>query len=273
MFKAIRGKPRFSGPMKYKILIFSTLMACSMVARPAEYRSPFTYSDSDPRIKHHLVKSAKTGISYPVHIFLPQGYSHENEKYPVIYATDGQWHADLFLSIKEKNIILVAIEQGPKNRRNIDYAEKAGDYFYFLTKELLPLVEDKYRIDSERRAILGASLGGVFVGYALLIDDINNPYFKVYASFDGAFGVAEKQFQKINKIRRDLSEEMNATVFLTGATKGNEKYVRRFNKMLEKSKYKELNIIRKTYRVKHEDISSPSFEEMIKVLYQEYSRE
>jgi len=91
------------------------------MALSADYRSPFADEKSDVRIKHHQVKSSATGISYPVHVFLPKNYAVSSQKYPVVYATDGQWLADLYWAVKEKNIILVAIEEGPKNRRVVDY--------------------------------------------------------------------------------------------------------------------------------------------------------
>lgn len=253
--------------MSYRMLALVALLAYPMLAGPAEYRSPFTYNESDPRIKHYHVKSVSTGISYPVHVFLPKNYSHQTEKYPIIYATDGQWLADLFGSVKEKDVILVAIEQGPNNRRSIDYVQGVEAYFDFLSKELLPFIEGKYRVDSARRAVVGTSLGGLFVGYALLFDNIDKPYFNVYAAFDGTFGIAEQPLQEINKIRRGRSEKMNATVFLTGTKEGNEKYVRKFQKALEDVDYKGLKIIKLTYKVKHKDITYPSFEDMVRILY------
>lgn len=253
--------------MSYKILVLVALLGYSILAGPTEYRSPFTYDGSDPRIKHYHIESEKTGISYPVHVFLPQGYVHQDKIYPVIYSTDGQWLADLFGLIKEKEIILVAIEQGPNNRRKIDYVKNVEAYFSFFTDELLPFIEDKYRIDSEQRAVVGTSLGGLFVGYALLVDKIDNPYFKVYGAFDGTFGIAKQPLQDINKIRRCLSEKMNTTVFLTGTKQGNEKHVQNFQKTLETADYTGLRIIKTTHKVSHEDITYPSFEEMVKVLY------
>src|SRR5690606_14840175 len=36
------------------------------------------------------ITSAITGIRYPVDIYLPPGYEDGNQKYPIIYTTDGQ---------------------------------------------------------------------------------------------------------------------------------------------------------------------------------------
>lgn len=238
-----------------------------MQVKSAEYRSPFTEDSSDPRIRHYQVESEYTGINYPVHVFLPNDYSNQKEKYPVIYATDGQWLADIYTVTKEKDIILVAIEQGPENRRFIDYGQDVGAYFNFLTKELLPFVEDKYRVDSGQRAVVGTSLGGFFVGYALLVDNVDAPYFSIYAAFDGAFWFASPALQNINKARRDLSGKMNATVFLTGTRRGNERHVRRFHRDLENAGYEGLEIIRSTYWVRHVDITYPSVVAMVEALY------
>jgi len=121
-------------------------------------------------------------------------------------------------------------------------------------------------VNEDQRALLGVSLGGFFVGYALLVDNIDKPHFKIYASFDAPFQIGKKQFQQLNEIRYKLSGNMNAILFLTGTNKGNEKNVRRFQKMLD-NKYKGLNILKKRYGVKHEDIAMPSFKDMIEALY------
>lgn len=248
-------------------LVLVVLGAYFLLAKPAEHKSQFTEVTTDPRIKHHIVESRVTGVDYPVHVFLPENYFLEIKDYPVVYATDGQWLANLYRVLNEKDIILVAIEQGPNNRRQTDYGEGAEAYFQFVTTELLPYVEDQYRIDPRQRALIGTSIGGFFVGYALLVDDVDAPYFNVYGSFDGAFWFAEERLQEMIKARRGLNEKMNVTVFLTGAKEGNDRYVRRFQQDLEGAGYEGLKIISSTHNVKHEEIAYPSIVEMVDVIY------
>src|SRR5690606_8529401 len=109
-----------------------------------------------------------TGIAYPFRVYAPAGYGSGAKTYPIIYATDGQWYGEGFsqaIKSKGKEIILVAIEQGPDDRRATDYTlPGARAYFKFLTTELLPAVESVYRVDPKQRGLSGASYGGLFVG-------------------------------------------------------------------------------------------------------------
>ena len=69
-----------------------------------------------------------TGIEYPYHVYLPVGYAASTERYPLLVATDGQWSFPAFarmLDQRRKPMILVSIEQGPGDRRAIDYTPRA----------------------------------------------------------------------------------------------------------------------------------------------------
>ena len=62
----------------------------------------------------------------------------------------------------------------------------APDFLQFITKELIPLIESEYPIDSTNRTIVGHSLGGTFALYALFHTDVFHKY--VVCDADYHFG-------------------------------------------------------------------------------------
>lgn len=217
--------------------------------------------------------SAITGIEYPIHVYVPNEYLASSSDYPIIYATDGQWQTDGFSSAIEsrnKQVILITIEQGPGDRRAIDYRLPGGlDYYDFLTTELIPAVESIYRIDPNQRVLCGTSLGGLLVGTVLLIDDVTNPYFKTYLSFDGSFWLDSAEFANLEQNRYDLSQSMNVTLYLTSATVGpnNDFWVTSFQNRMEGRNFQGLTIYRRSHSVTHNNVAQPSFEDALDDLF------
>lgn len=229
---------------------------------------------AENREVHFTFTSSITGISYPLHILLPKDYEESSRTYPVIYATDGQWIFRGFSNIIDahnKNIILVAIEQGPNDRRAIDYRlPGAHTYFSFLTSELLPAIENDYRIDAENRTLVGTSYGGILSGLALLMDDVVNPAFKNYLSFDPSFYEHQSATLQVEQTRFNASNDLHATLVLTSATlRGNDIYVNWYKNLLEQREYSGLDIVRFSFAVDHNDVANPSFANALEVLFQD----
>lgn len=218
------------------------------------------------------MSSAITGVTYPIHIYLPPGYAESDATYPVIYATDGQWDFDRYARIIDKagkNIVLVAIEQGPEGRRGVDYLlPGARDFFLFLTSELLPRVEADYRINTEQRTLAGGSYGGVFVGAAMLLDDVVAPTFNNYFAFDPSFWQHPELTEQLEQSRYHASQELAVNLLLTSATiVGNDHYVTQMFNYLVQRDYSGLTITRRSYNVTHEDINAPSFRDAVATFF------
>jgi predicted alpha/beta superfamily hydrolase len=230
---------------------------------------PFVYSGS---IINHTMTSAITGITYPIHVYLPPSYQNNAQIYPVIYATDGQWRFDIYaqaIEKKHKELVLVAIDEGPQGRRNIDFLLPAApDYYQFLISELLPDMESRYNIDSENRTLVGASFGGLFVGLALLFEEQNPAPFINYWSFDGSFGTDQAETQILAQQRKTANEYMSVNLFLSGATMGgNDIVVNRFKTMLEQLQFVGLTIHKQSYAVVHSEIAPPSFNDALDLVF------
>ncbi len=219
------------------------------------------------------ILSQITTIDYPVHVVLPDGYEDTQNRFPVIYATDGQWVTEGFsqaVAEKGKQLILVTIEQGPGDRRAIDFRiPGAYDYLRFIEEELLPSVESIYRVDTSERTFCGTSYGGLLVGIAFILDDVENPLFKNYLSFDGSFWSTASTLYSLEDQRYAASKTKNATLFLTSATgyQNNDRWVTTFQNRIESRGYNGLTIVRRSYPVVHNDVAQPSFEAALDLLF------
>lgn len=124
--------------------------------------------------------------SRDVYVYLPDGYHHQNQSYPVLYMQDGQnlfdpmraylgqtWNALATLNelIAKKLIapvIVVAIDNTPA-RMDEYIPEKNGDaYLDFIMHGLRPQIDQHYRTMKGPRhtGIMGSSLGGLISLYA-----------------------------------------------------------------------------------------------------------
>jgi predicted alpha/beta superfamily hydrolase len=119
-----------------------------------------------------------------IHIFLPAGYSHSRESYPVLYtfymdASDFHFNTGLVAGMSRMRIIpgmiTVSVDLGDA-RRDLtptsaeDYGPTSGGadkFLNFMKKELIPFVEKNYRT-APRRLFWSHSIGGLFGLYALL---------------------------------------------------------------------------------------------------------
>ncbi len=168
------------------------------------------------------IESNITGIDYPITIYLPYDYYFTDSEYPVIYVLDGQFHKSHFSYVVRMlglSAIVVAIDEGPTNRRATDYlAPGIFSYFTFLETELIPYIESRYRASEQNRTITGASASGLAVGFILLNDDVTDPVFENYYSFDGPFfSINRDQLEESISSRRNLSEELDSRIVLVGA--------------------------------------------------------
>lgn len=168
------------------ILAFALLVG---VLPAAENLPPHTIPNSQLRV---LPVNA-AGRHYQLHIAVPGNYAKDTGKrYPVVYVTDAYWDFEKIDTIRGglmydkvvPEFIVVGLGYAGEN---LDYgnlrrwelspvqfgeggAEASGHAADFLTtieKEIIPLIEREYRVDSSYRVLAGASLGGLFTLYSL----------------------------------------------------------------------------------------------------------
>lgn len=134
--------------------------------------------------------SQKVNDSFFIFVRLPEGYKKDAPKrYSTIYVLD----ANLYFSYLNDTIGKLPPSQQPiligigyrsfvemMSLRDRDYTYPAaslsdsfsvsggGERFYdFIGRELIPLVDKQYRTDTSNRSLMGHSLGGFFILYAL----------------------------------------------------------------------------------------------------------
>lgn len=134
------------------------------------------------------VRSQILGEDRSVYIQLPDGYEQSSQHYPLLLVMDGEWLFDLAAAharyyaldevtdVKIPRLIVVGI---PNTDRDRDYtptrnsgkemvfptAGKAEEFLGFLERELLPLLDGRYRT-LPGRAIAGWSFSGLFSAWA-----------------------------------------------------------------------------------------------------------
>lgn len=234
----------------------------------------FYYSIIVPPVKYdyqgHIetkisISSKRTNFDYPYRVYLPKQYFEQPSKnFPIIYATDGQWvfwSFSQFLDVNSYPVILVGIEQGKGNRRQVDYLlPGSSDYVEFFKTEFIDEIERKYRVDPKQRSIQGASYGGLVVSH-FLFEHERLPNFQNYISADGSYwqGVsAYRALEQDANLRINKEEPVN--LFLHSATiAGNHQYVVSYRDRLEQLNIKHLNIYFQSFDVTHVEIAYPSF--------------
>lgn len=261
-------------------LALSLGMACLLTACAVAPGSPHPSSRAYPPSATHVyagtvlrnqsIASQVTGITYPFHVYLPEGYDSSGRRYPVIYATDGQWSFGSFsrmLDARHKAMILVSIEQGGKNRRDVDYAaDGAPAYGRFLREELAPLVEARFRTAGPR-TFVGTSYGGVLGAILLSNEDAATPFFGNYWLFDGSFWALTPANIHDEESRFAASPRLPVKLILTTANApGNVNEVIAYEARYQSRAYLDLVIQRKDFDVAHDDVGRPSFDWAIDVI-------
>ncbi|WP_291865154.1 alpha/beta hydrolase-fold protein [Maribacter sp.] len=159
-----------------------------------------------------------------IQIFLPDGYSDSNVRYPVLYVLDGQryfLHAvslqKSFIEFKQTpEFIIVGISK-KKSDRNRNFSINSKKYLDFIKEEVIKYVDTQYRT-SEKRMLFGWAYGGGFVIETMTIEP---DLFDVYISAS-PFPLKEK----INKIDSFLTKKPNFNKLLFFSSGTNEGVVK-----------------------------------------------
>ncbi len=214
-------------------------------------------------------KSKHTKIEYPYSVYLPPNYETSKKNYPVLYLTDGQWVKEFHKAVEahHKDFIVVAIEQGPEDRRMVDYRlPGALPYIRFLKEEIIPHIEKQYRTNSNR-LFWGASLGAT-VGEILLSQETDaKPYFRTYALSDGAYWANTPEVQE--KLKTALAQPKSETmsIFTSGTRQGN--YIPNLNFVSRLQNLNNPSLVLKNIEFKetHNEMATPTFEAFIDAMH------
>lgn len=265
-------------------LVFTSSNVGSWVLRDNEENTllsgEFYFSKISPPTNHpylgtvpdrEVFTSEITGADYPYRVYLPADYGSSERTYPVVYATDGQWQFwefSKFIDETNRNIILIAIEQGANNRREIDYIYPGAlSYIRFFKEEFMPFIETNFRTNSSERTINGASYGGLLISY-FLTDHANTPNFKNYLSADGSYWSNPNALINEEEIGFTNWPGEPTNLYLTGATiRGNSSHVSTYRNRIEEYNLANLSVTHANYVLEHVEIALPSFKDAIADIY------
>ncbi|RST46776.1 alpha/beta hydrolase [Variovorax sp. MHTC-1] len=230
------------------------------------------------RVVSQSIKSAKTGATYNVEVFIPASYDANSDPYPTIYALDGDATFNLsetrftnFRSILEKRgtkAILVGI--GGTVRRQEDYnLPGAIAYHDFLSLELIPLIEARYRADPKKRMLSGLSTSGNLAATALFLEGAKELVFSYFISSEAAFW---QQLQDVEALEQKMFDSLAgrplpATLILAQCSDErscNTKYVHAMYTRMAARNYVGLNLIETYFPANgHANMDLPAFEDAI----------
>ena len=229
--------------------------SASMVEVPAE--SPALWEARD--VPHGAVEinwqkstaitSEKGGETRWIWVYTPPGYEKDvKQRYPVLYLfhgsndTAGGWtlagHANFILDnlLAEKKAVPMIIVM-PFGHAT-PYGARGGQvnntdlYEKYVLKDVMPLVESKYRVQPRRenRAIAGLSMGG---GQTLAIGFRHLDLFSAIGAFSAAIpGDFEKEFAEKIANPKDVNAKLKVLWFACGKQDGLFERSRKFSELL-----------------------------------------
>ncbi len=255
--------------------------------------------DDEETLPAFTLKSDFSDESFSLFVRLPRNYSKNKEQtYPVVYLLDGNAYFDLVASSadsysKKKKISVdpIVVGIGYENAyvmdslRDRDYTfpnalpadsfkiSGQGDKFYeFIQAKIVTHIDSIYRTDKANRTIMGHSLGGYFVLYALT-HHLEEP--SVFTNFIAASpSVYYHDTYLIKEIGSSLTDQRNlenTNVYLTiGELEVVENQSNEFEQLSKVLANKAISLKTEVYKnLEHMGTAIPTFENGIDLLMSE----
>jgi hypothetical protein len=153
-------------------------------------------------------------------------------------------------------------------RRSTDYRYPGlNSYYAFLTTELLPEIEAKYRVEPAQRTLVGHSYGGYFAATAMLLDRQAGHTFSNFIVMDMATQDQGGPLADMERVMFNATggKLMDTKLVLSGDSFGNDGAVDAFDRMISARSYQGLEL-------RHLPTSSYGHVEMINPAYKESLR-
>lgn len=227
------------------------------------------------RVVSDAVTSSVNGVRYPIEVFIPAAYDSSSDAVPIIYAFDGDATNGLpdtrFTNLK--NVLLkrgtkaILVGIGYTARRQEDYNfPGANAYHTFLTKDLVPYIESKYRADPKKRMLTGLSTSGNLAATALFLEAPDNLVFSYFISIEAAFWQQEAENNALEKKMFDAlaGRPLPVTLILAHCASGcNEVPVKAMYKRMSERGYVGLQLIDTEFNSTHVGTDVLAFDDAI----------
>lgn len=213
--------------------------------------------------------STITGGSYPINVYLPPEYDSTDISYPVIYVTDGDWYYYDFVDhICQSNISAIIVAIGTSGRRNIDYLPPgSSNYYQFLSAELLPYIESKYRISVENRSVFGHSYGGRLITEILFMEIPSSSLFHNYIAADPSLWSNTEELIGLANRRYAITDKITGRLIITEASGGNAGIINAFEDVYKEIGFSELDITKHYYDSSHKRAAFLSFRDAVDLIF------
>src|SRR5215217_6934179 len=200
------------------------LIASAAIAQPA----PGT-------VKRFALKSAVLGEERVILVRTPAGYETNKLSYPVLYMTDGDAHMGHTASTIEfltqngriPDLIVVGVTNTDRTRdlTPVKSSDKtpagelrsptsggADNFLKFFETELIPLIEDQYRVQPYR-ILAGHSLGGLFTIHTMISKPgLFNSYIAVSPSLQWEHDEALKRAETYLKNQKEMKVSLFVSI-------------------------------------------------------------
>ncbi|MBB1269940.1 alpha/beta hydrolase [Shewanella sp. SR44-3] len=187
------------------------------------------------------LKSEVSGLEYELYVRLPNDYSENTKKYPLVLLNDtgysvavasGIVHLMAGRDIEDVIIIGISYSKGhnpllsrtrdytptyaPNEKRGHSlevqkYSGKASQYINFIADEVLPLISQTYRVREDKKVFVGHSYGGL-LGANILIT--NPELFDYYILGSPSFWYDKKAMFRLESDYAKSNKSMKAKVFM-----------------------------------------------------------
>jgi predicted alpha/beta superfamily hydrolase len=225
------------------------------------------------------VNSKETGLAYDVDIWLPPGYAQSTATYPVIYAMDCEYRFTTLTQVLQETaakLILVNVCAMGGAMRWIDFTMPGAlAYYHFLIRELIPLVDSRWRTDTTNRTLSGHSLSGEFALYALYLEDPANRIFTSIISeecscwYDSAMFFSWQLPQPIamEQAMYQSSHRLPVNLVMAGDTQSNESNVAAVYATIASRNYEGLRAVQPVYSLGHVPMDGPAFRDALGFIF------
>jgi predicted alpha/beta superfamily hydrolase len=231
-----------------------------------------------PRARPHVIANAEerpfprsaaaAGREYLAYVALPGSYAASPERrYPVIYLCDGYWDFNLangfygnlvydkvvpefiivgigyqgekpdYDRLRRWDLTPVAAPEGDQGRGETGHA---GAFLAAIEQEIIPGIEQAYRVDPSYRVLGGSSLGGLFALYAMFA---RPGLFQAYIAPSPAVEWAHDWLFGYEQTFKQAGQPLKARLYMTGASDERATFldaIRRFDARLREHAYPDL---------------------------------
>ena len=209
--------------MKNLILVLTSLILLTLLCgcedgiidhEPDPDPDPVLPVSEYPKTESTTIKSnfVYDKYTYPVKIYLPKSYETDN-KLPVIYVLDGTLNLNLVIRAIPDSTDVIVVAFGdlafkaewlrrwedlmPEGINCHSVNGKYQDFYDFITKELIPYIDNKYINDNTSRTLLGHSSAGLFTLVSMFIEDTQDVTFNNFIAGDPELACDPTYFDKM----------------------------------------------------------------------------